>query len=255
MAAQSLLVQDVRMTQLGWVRRPYGLSVTYLSLGGIEQRVGETAAADSNVGASDLSLSASYAKTIAGVGLGVTGKYIRESIAGYSASAYGLDCGALWRLKDFPLSLGAALTNLGPGLRFVEQRAPLPTALRVGAAYGLTPQFPHALVLQADFPRDAGPNLRLGLEYKGFGPITLRMGYRTYSSEQRKASLGTALGSAASGLSDFYGMSLGSGLRTPYGEIDFAMVPYGELGTAYRLSYSYNFGAARKTAKGNNGLK
>jgi hypothetical protein len=248
LATQSLLVQDVRMTQVGFARRPYGVSLTYLSLGGIETRTSETAAPDSTVGASDLNLGFTYGRKVGGVGFGVTGKYIRESIAGYSASAYGVDLGALKRLENYPLSFGAVLSNLGTGVRFVDQTYPLPTALRLGAAYGLTTDFPHALAVQLDLPRDAGPDLRLGLEYRGFGPIALRVGYRTYSSEQRAASLGTALGSTASGLSDFYGMSLGAGLRTPYGDLDYAMVPYGELGTAYRMSYSLNFGGPKPAA-------
>ena len=117
--------------------------------------------------------------------------------------------------------------------------------VRYGAAYGLTKDFPHALVLQFDKPRDEGVNARLGFEYRGFGPIALRAGYRTYSGVQRTAALGKSLGSTASGLADFYGMSMGAGLRTPYGDLDYALVPSGELGTAHRLSYSFNFGGKK----------
>jgi hypothetical protein len=242
LASQSLLVQDINMTQLGFVKRPFGVSLTYLSLGQIERRTTETASPDGTAGASDLALGASYARQVGGVALGVTGKFIRETIVNYSASAFALDVGALHRFEGHPLSLGFDLSNAGTPVRFIDQSYPLPTTLSFGAAYGLTRDFPHALVMQVDVPRDSNPDLRLGFEYRGFGPITLRAGYRTFSSAQRAASLGTALGTSASGLATFYGLSLGAGLRTPFGDLDFAMVPYGELGTAYRMSYSCNLG-------------
>ena len=243
--SESLLVQGVSLTQLGYVTRPFGVSMTYLGLGGIEERTTESASPDSTGGASDLALGVSYARQFAGIGVGVTGKYIRESIVGYSASAYAVDIGVLRRFESRPLSLGFDLSNAGTDVRFIDQSYPLPTTASIGAAYGLTRDFPHAIVLQVDLPNNSDPDVRLGFEYRGFGPFSLRAGYRTYSSAQRAASLGTALGSTASGLTDFYGMSLGAGLRTPFGDLDFAMVPSGELGTAYRMSYSFNMGAKK----------
>ena len=250
MAAQSLLVQDINMTQLGFVRRPFGVSLTYLSLGNIESRTSETASPDSTGGASDMSLGVSYARKFGGVGFGVTGKYIREAIVNYSASAFALDIGVLHRMDNRPISLGFDLSNAGTDMRFIDQSYPLPTTMSFGAAYGLTKDFLSAVVAQVDVPRNASPDVRLGLEYRGFGPIALRIGYRTFSGDQRTAALGTTLGSTASGIASFYGMSLGAGLRTPFGDLDFAMVPYGELGTAYRMSFSYNFGG-QKPAQAN----
>ena len=248
LTSQSLLVQDINMTQMGFVKRPFGASLTYLSLGNIEQRTTETASPDSTGGASDMALGVSYARKFAGVGFGVTGKYIREAILNYSASAFALDVGALHHFDDRPITLGFDLSNVGTDIRFIDQSYPLPTTMSFGAAYGLTKDFPHALVVQVDLPRNASPDIRLGVEYRGFGPITLRAGYRTFSGDQRTAALGTTLGSTASGITDFYGMSLGAGLRTPFGDLDFAMVPYGELGTAYQMSYSYNFGGPKPAA-------
>lgn len=247
LASQSLLIEDVRMTQIGLVNRPFGLSVTHLSLGGIEQRTTETIAPEATVGASGLAVGASYARKIGVVGFGVTGKYIRESIASYSADSFALDLGALYRFESRPVSVGLDLANMGAPIRYVDQSYALPMIVRLGAAYGLTKDFPHALVLQLDKPFGEGVNARLGFEYRGFGPIALRAGYRTYSGAQRSAALGKSLGSTTSALADFYGMTLGAGLRTAYGDLDYALVPSGELGTAHRMSYSFNFGG-RKTA-------
>ena len=251
LASQALLTQGVSMTQVGLVNRPFGVSLTHLSLGGIEQRTLET---DAPVvaGASGLALGVSYARKVGVVGVGVTGKYIRESIASYSATAFALDMGALYRFESRPVSLGLDLANMGTPIRYIDQSYPLPMIVRLGAAYGLTRDFPHALVLQLDKPYGEGVNARLDFEYRGFGPIALRAGYRTYSGTQRSAALGKSLGSTASSMADFYGMTLGAGLRTPYGDLDYALVPSDELGTAHRMSYSFNFGG-KKAATSNTG--
>ncbi|MDE2290628.1 MAG: PorV/PorQ family protein, partial [Elusimicrobia bacterium] len=175
LAAQSLLVQDIGLTQVGFVRRPFGVSMTYLNLGGIEQRTLETDA-PTNAGASDLAVGATCARRIAGVGFGVTGKYIRETIASYSASSYALDVGALRRFERLPVSVGFDLSNAGTPVRFISQSYPLPTTASVGVAYGATRAFPSAVVLQGDLPNGSNPDLRLGFEYRGFGPFALRAG-------------------------------------------------------------------------------
>jgi hypothetical protein len=246
MLAESLLVQDIQMTQLGLVKRPYGFSFTRLDLGGIEARTAETASPDSTIGASDMALGMSGARMFGPVALGVTGRFIQENIGHNSANAFALDLGGLHRFDGLPLSVGAALNNFGTKVRFVSQSSPLPLVLRTGATYGLTKAFPHAVTLELDFPRDDSPTLRLGFEYAGFGPLSLRFGWRTTSAAQRTAALGTNLGTTASGISDFYGMSMGAGLRTPYGTFDYAIVPYGELGTAQRFAFNYNFGGGKR---------
>lgn len=244
--SESLLVQDIQMTQVGFVRRPYGFSFTRLNLGGIEARTGETAAPDSTFGASDLMIGFSAARQMAGMGFGVTGKLIQQNIGSYSANAFGADLGALRRFENMPLSVGATLANVGTKIRFIDQPAPLPAVLRTGATYGLTRSFPHALTLELDFPRDDNPIARLGFEYAGFGPLSLRAGWQSMSTAQRTAALGKAIGTTASGLAEFYGLSFGAGLRTQYGNFDYALVPYGELGTAQRFAYTYNFGGGRR---------
>lgn len=243
--SESLLVQDVQMTQMGLVMRPFGLSVTRLSLGGIEARTAETAQPDATLGASDLAVAATAARQILGVGFGASARFVREAIGSNSASAYAVDLGALKRFEGTPLSVGAGVANVGTKMRYLDQAAPLPTVVRLGATYGLTRQFPHALTLELDQPRDDNPVLRLGAEYAGFGPLSLRFGWQTQSAAQRAAALGKNLGTTASGISEFYGLSLGAGLRTQFGDFDYAIVPYGELGTAQRFSYAYNFGGKK----------
>lgn len=245
LASHAMHIQDIRLSQFGFLARPWGFSVTHLGLDGIERRTSETAQPEGSFGASDLMMGFSYGKRLAGsqIGLGFTGKYIRQTIGEYSATAYAADFGALYRLPNMPVSVGASLVNLGTKVTFIEKGSPLPRTLRLGAAYGMTAKFPHALTFQIDLPRDGSPALRLGLEYLGFGPFALRAGYRTTSASQRSAALGKALGSSAPGLAEFYGMFLGTGFRSKFGNLDYTLLPYGELGNAHRLSFTLRFGA------------
>lgn len=242
LASHSLHIQDIRLSQLGVLKRPWGLSVTHLSLGGIERRASETAAPDGTFGASDLAVGFSFARRVAGVGVGGTLKLIRQTIGEHSASAYAADLGALYRSPRWPVSIGAGVANLGTQVRFIDRAFPLPTTFRIGATAGLTRRFPHALSIQIDVPRDNSPTVRLGLEYLGFGPFALRAGYRTTSGAQRDAALGRAFGSEAPSLSEFYGMFMGVGFRSRLGNMDYALLPYGELGNAHRFSFTLRFG-------------
>lgn len=247
LASHAMHIQDIRMSQFGLLARPWGFSVTHLALDGIERRTSETAQAEGNFGASDLLMGFSYGKRLPnlGLGLGITGKYIRQSIGEFSATAYAADLGALYRVPGMPVSVGASLVNLGTKVTFVERGFPLPLTLRVGASYGMTASFPHALTMQVDLPRDNNPALRLGMEYLGFGPFALRAGYRTTSTAQRAAALGKALGSSAPGLAEFYGMFMGAGFRSKYGNMDYTLLPYGELGNAHRFSFTLRFGGPK----------
>ncbi|TBR20939.1 PorV/PorQ family protein [bacterium] len=244
LASHAMHIQDIRLSQFGFLARPWGFSLTHLSLDGIERRTSETLQPEGSFGASDLLFGVSYGRRLVdyGVGLGASGKYIKQSIGEYSASAYALDLGALYRLQSAPVSLGASVVNLGTRVKFVDQAYPLPLTLRLGAAYGMTARFPHALTIQLDLPRDNAPNVRLGMEYLGFGPFALRAGYRTTSAAQRSAALGKALGSSAPGLAEFYGMFMGAGFRSKYGSMDYTLLPYGELGNAHRFSFTVRFG-------------
>ena len=111
--SHALHIQDIKMTQAGFLRRPLGVSITHLTLDGIERRTSETAQPEGHFGASDLALAVSYGRRWEGTGLGVTTKLVRQQIGEYSATAYAVDLGALRRLERWPVSLGAGLANLG----------------------------------------------------------------------------------------------------------------------------------------------
>jgi hypothetical protein len=249
LVSHSLHIQDIKMSQLGLLKRPWGLAVTHLGIGGIERRTSETVSADGTFGAQDMSMAVSYAHRMNGIGMGGTMKIIRQTIGEFSATAYAVDAGVLYRMRGKPISLGASLTNLGTEVKFIDRGFPLPMTMRFGATFGMTRKFPHALSVQVDVPRDNDIALRLGLEYLGFGPFALRAGYRTTSGAQRTAALGRSLGSQAGSISEFYGMFMGTGFRSKFGNMDYALLPFGELGNTHRFSFTLKFGNSLKTGR------
>jgi hypothetical protein len=90
--------------------------------------------------ASDMALGGGYGRVVSeSLALGAGVKFIRESIAGYSGQTFALDMGALYSTPRFKkLTLGAALQNVGPRVRFQSSKENLPLNLRTGAAYGFT---------------------------------------------------------------------------------------------------------------------
>ncbi len=241
LASYALHFQDINISQLGFVQRHWGLAVTYLSVPGLERRTEETAQPDGTFGASDMAFSVSTARPLGPVAVGGTLRVIRQTIGAYSASGLAADLGGLYRLPGTGFSVGASVANIGGALKFVDQGYPLPTTLRLGAAWQGFAGIPAQLGAQVDLPRDSAPLYRAGLEYVGFGPFALRAGYMAAPSVQRAALMGAAIGGAPQGLTEFFGAFIGFGLRFGRGSLDYSMLPYGELGNSHRFSLGLRF--------------
>jgi len=140
------------------------------------------------------------------LGVGLTGKFIHADLAPATVtlekldgtgSSVAVDAGllwkvpAFWRLKDRRLSFGAALTNLGPDISFIdqEQSDPLPTTLRVGTAYTALSDEVSNWLLTFDFEQslvwliDSATSKRrseiyhVGTEYRYINLLAGRLGY------------------------------------------------------------------------------
>lgn len=199
---------------------------TYLSQGRIEGRdaLGRPTA---NFGASDAAVSLGYARNLDLVELGATIKYIRSHIASTEAQGVAFDLGARRELEGIgpgKLALGAALRNLGPGLKFQDQRNDLPLRLALGAAYKF--QGGHAVAAEAvNGPRGTGTDASVGGEYQVVKNLYLRGGYTTQ----------TAI-TGGSGFDVARGLTLGLGFRNEKWSLDYAVLPSGELGRSHRFS-------------------
>lgn len=217
---------DVNLTRLGMS-----------SFQGYDAQGGKTR----QVGASDYALGLAYGRTVlrdlrgrSRIDAGVNLKGIRSQLDKAEASTYAADLGVmgfLWRPSgpspagsDAGVRLGLALRNLGPGLRFDSERAPLPLAWATGVAWKTYPRG-DALTVSLDVAgaSDTDPYLGTGLEYTAFRLVALRLGFKT----DQDVGVG------------FRG---GVGFRLKSIDVDYAFAGFGTLGQMHRVGLSVRLG-------------
>ena len=124
--------------------------------------------------------------------------------------------------------LGAALRNLGPGMKFDGERNDLPQTAALGAAYALPGG--HAVAAELlNRPRGGGSDVGFGGEYQALKDVYLRAGYTTQSA------------GGGSGFDAARGLTLGMGLRNARWDFSYAVLPMGELGHSHRFSLGARF--------------
>lgn len=204
-----------------------------LSVADIERRASDTTDPIGTFGASDGAYAVSYAYSPdRKLSVGLTGKYITQSLDGYRASAMAADAGVLYQLNPKgrrPVSVAAVVKNIGTRSGYVAgQSDPLPSAVTLGLAVSPLPKR-LSLELDATKYRDTNAFLSAGGEYTvPFNEAiagALRAGY----SAQRKD------------LAGLNGLSLGGGLTFHKAAFDFAWVPFGVLGDTFRYSLIIKF--------------
>jgi hypothetical protein len=172
---------------------------------------------------------ASIARRLGDLALGVTAKTVNESMAGYSASAYGVDAGGLYFCG--PLTLAAALENLGSSDTMDSQSSPMPRTATGGISWRQK-----ALLLAGEYDRMlvSGTSARtyVGGEYNIspdsddlWSSLVVRGGWQ----------FGRDTGTGN-------GMTFGAGFMLgKHYSIDYAMAPMGDLGITHRISLKIDF--------------
>lgn len=166
--------------------------------------------------------------------LGLSGKLVRSTLVeAYTAQTLTGDAGYLLHVPEAGLSFGLSALNLGGGLRYAQEKEPLPTTLRGGLAFtGGVPNV-HTLILSADAehqPREGATYANLGLEYFLQRTYGARLGYQF--------------------LRDTLGLTMGLGYRwRARFLIDYAWVMGRELGDSHRITLSYRFGGVAPSAR------
>lgn len=196
-------------------------SATYLSRGALDGR-DELGHQTASFQASDAAVSMGYARKAEIADLGADVKYVRSHIGSAEAQTAALDAGARKTLGAF--SLGAAVRNIGRGMRFGAETNELPLRLAFGAAYKLAEG--HALAAEVtNAPRGGGTNFGVGGEYQVVSNFFLRAGYTTLNA------VAGGTGFEAAG-----GLTVGLGYGGPSWTLDYAAVPMGQLGSTHRFT-------------------
>jgi len=201
-------------------------SVSYVSMGDLD-KTDENGKEMGTFHPYDILMALSFGKRLnQSVSLGVNAKFLREQIDEENAQAFAVDIGGLYFVPGSSLVLGANVQHMGTKMKFVTESFSLPMNLKLGAAYAM---IDGALTLAVDVnqPVDNDMNMGLGIDYKIMGIMSLRAGY-TYALG------GNDLGTAS-------GLRAGVGVAITDYKLDYAFVPYGELGQAHRISLLASF--------------
>lgn len=210
-------------------KQVFAASIYSLSVSGIERRENDTDLALGSFEAGDSAYALSWACRVSDeLSLGVTAKHVHSSIDVVGASAQALDLGLQYRLgTQRPVTFGLVVRNLGTKLDYGLGGDPLPRTFGAGAAVSLLP----GLTVDLDLlkPRDWDAYFALGAEFKhefskSFGGA-LRAGYTNHYQQ----------------LDGTKGVSAGAGLTFDPVTVDFAWIPFGDLGTNFRYSLSVRF--------------
>ncbi len=163
--------------------------------------------------------------------LGLTGSVLRESLAGESAGTFAANLGAMYGLEshlwDGEYRLGFSVLNLGPGLKFISERDPLPRKIKMGAAAMHVKELPLNLTADLTIPNDNSTYVGFGSEYWFKEIIALRLGYAGSNDEGK-------------------GLRLGVGLKLREFLFDYAYGGFGDFGTTHRIELSLKWGEKMK---------
>jgi len=208
----------------------FGGAVSYLIVGDMDRTEidsdGDDVSTSQTFGASDMFVTLSYGRKIKMLDVGVSLKYITEKIEDESAAAFAVDLGFLYATPVPKLNVGLSVQNLGTKIKFISESDLLPLNFKVGASYKMLEKDALALALDVNIPNEGNVNVHAGAEYLLFDMIALRAGYKTTTIE---------------GLGVLSGLSAGCGFAFKGYGIDYAWVPYGDLGSTHRVSLAIKF--------------
>ncbi len=235
----STYLQDARMGNLSYAGmvndNRFGFGATFMTVGGI----GKTGLTDAvgavpEIGtfdASDLAITLAYAKKEFAPDLlprldgGFAVKFIRSAIDTKTAFAVAVDAGAIYRATE-KINLSMAVQNLGTKMKFVDESDPLPLNLRAGALYKASSKLNVAVEIN-EYLQDEKFYPSVGAEYWFRDSLALRGGYK--------------FGYDTSNLGSEVGLSLGFGIKVQGLGVDYAFLPFGDLGSIHRFGVWVQF--------------
>ena len=165
-----------------------------------------------------------------------------STVTGYQLRWNHVNLGMIYRPPVKNLRLGISIFNIGSSeQRYLKQPVTIPQYVRVGVAYTVTIDMPPASVKATnalpkrlknqmtvaadfDFGYDENGRSHVGLEYVFSNGFAMRGGYRRRPD------------------SDFLSnLSGGFGYATRAYQVDYAFIPFGQVGNAHRVSLSLDF--------------
>lgn len=164
------------------------------------------------------------------IGMSVKGAY--EEIKGYSANAVAVDMGLLLNLPIKNMKFGLVVKNFGLQTKaFIEEKHSLPLMYDIGLGYSL---FSESLKMGINLYNNFDENYsyNFGLEYKLKKILFVRCGYQSKGDQLK----------TGSDKDNLTGFTVGIGMNYKDYNIDYAFIPFNELGETHRVSIGLQFG-------------
>lgn len=205
----------------------WGLGLTYLDYGKTQRvtlaDVINNQTPSTSFGGQDFVFKGAYGRQFNEYfGFGITGKVLNQQIDNVSATSVMADLGLVIRPSNLPIRVGVTGANLGSKVKFNNTSEDLPLLVRGGAAVDL---FDNRLTItaEAEKVRDQDVTAQVGAEARIMEMVALRIGWdgRVDADD---------------------GLTGGIGVKVNDLCIDYAFVPYGNLGNNHRISLNYKFG-------------
>lgn len=201
-----------------------GVGVNYLTVSNIEKRAGDTEDADSKFSNNNTAVNLSYARAGVrpGLDLGASLKYIQQKLDTQNDKAIAVDLGASYKVNS-DWTAAFTVKNLGSSIGPDK----LPLTLKGGAA---TRFFNGKLTAAADLDwlaYDERFYADFGAEYTLNTYLAFRAGYQAGRSQDK--------------LGGLTGFAAGLGLKLDRFNLDYAYVPFGDLGDTHRMTVGFNF--------------
>lgn len=204
----------------------WAAGMNYLSVSKIERRsTTDTEDPISTFDNQNYAASASYGRAFGqDLAVGGTLKYVRTALDTLKENAMAADAGFLARTPVDDLTVGAAVRNLGSNIGPDS----MPLIVKGGAAYRL---LQNKLLLASDVDwlmTERRGYLSLGTEFWISRNLAVRAGYQLgHGSDQLQSKL----------------VGLGAGLGLKFGRftMDYAFIPYGDLGDTHRMTVGLRF--------------
>jgi len=205
------------------------LSLGYIGMGGLTRTVYDATSSDGfvqsgNFNYSDMIGALSYGFKLGydiSAGFGV--KVINEAIdtTNYSGTMYSFS--TLYMPTGTPWQFGAGVYNVGPQVAGYD----LPGVGYFSIGKKVSPELFWIGEVDKQFDQDL--ECKTGFEYMITDMITLRVGYRSPTTDP---GIGTFMN---------YNLTGGFGMRFKRFSLDYAWVPYGDLGTTHRVTLDFKF--------------
>lgn len=201
-----------------------GAGMNYLTVADIEKRAGDTDNPDSLFDSNNMAVSFSYARAEVkpGLDLGASLKYIQQDLDTQTDKAIAVDLGSAYRIND-TWTAAFVVQNLGGKIG--------PDSLPLLIKGGVSRAFLDGkLTAAADadwLANDERMYLDLGGEYRLANGLAFRAGYQVGRSQDE--------------LGGLTGLAAGLGLKFDRFALDYAYVPFGDLGDTHRMTLGFNF--------------